>query len=223
MLHEFLYIFGNLLTSILVIGLFIFSITSFYNYYIESKTRKQMHVLEAKISMLRMLLKSKIRQRVNKFQQRKNNLKKDERSSANALLDRLKEQYEKLDALEFNASEDFNTYFDLSHEIILDLEENLKSKKPNLQDRWSKLLFYDKKSVIIIVQIVKCIEEFRLRAQRYNESQKNTKKHFNELTSITIVDFETLQILLDVSGAKEVDPDSDSTDEFEILNQKKSA
>lgn len=246
MLFESLYLFGNLVTYALVIGLFLFSIVSFYNYYVDSKTRKALHVLEAKISMLRMLLKSKIRQRVNKFQQKRNNLKKDESPSTDVIFNRLKDKYDSLGNLEFSSSEDFDSYFSINTEIILDLEETLKSKKINLeqnnqkvtdengkainmtyalnlQDRWSKLLFYDKKSVVIIAELVRSTDEFRQRVQVYNASQKNTKKHFNEIKPIVIADFESLDSLLNVETEKDLSADSESTDEFEILNQKKAS
>ena len=247
MLLESLYLFGNLLTYTLVFGLLFYSAVSFYNYYVDSKTRKEMHVLEAKISMLRMLLKSKIRRRVNKFQQRKNNLKNDESPSTDAIFNRLKDKYTALGSLEFSSSEDFESYLNISLDIILEMEETLKSKKPtsnqmnqkmqsengsavdmsqvmNLQDRWSKLLFYDKNTIVIIAELIKGTDDFRLRVLLYNGNQKNTKKHFQDIKPIIISDFESLQTLINANSEKDLATDAnvaDSNDEFEILTQKK--
>ena len=210
MLNEYLYFVGNLLSYIVGIGIILYSIIAFIEYYRDSKSRKNIKILQAKISMLRMMLKAKVRNRSNKIHK--------SQVEDGSIFQKIKSKYEQMMLLDFTKSVDFNTYIDLSYEALVDVETSLKKgvdsndinsdqKKGSLEynlamEKWIKLLKNDKKGVIVVFEIVQSTNQLNAIIDFYNQSQKKVKRRFAKTEDLKIKDFEILQDLMNDQQAK---------------------
>lgn len=206
--------FGQLLLYALLLGLAFWGFKSAISYYLFARRRENINKLNARISVLKMHLRGKIKRKCSRIEEV---LKKDDGAFSN-----LQPKLSLVCNLEFSSPGDYqqlitNLYL-ITEEIIahihlkmkkdrhIDLEkivENVKnndsSEEENIEDQCRKLIKYDKAHMIIVVEIIETTEELYGKISEFNEMAEFEKnqKTIHPPEKIQIENFELLRKLVE--------------------------
>ncbi len=210
----------------MVLGLSLWGIKSAVSYYIYSRKRENINKLQARISVLKMHLRGKVKGKSNRIE---SVLKKDPGAMAN-----LTPKLKLICSLEFSAPEDYQTLIDnlhiISEEIISHIHLKMKKEgrliatenavdNPSVAAEGSvdkideickKLVRYDKANMIIMIDII-CSTKLAIeKIIEFNELktfEKKTKELLSVPQPITIENFDRLSALLEAASKTADAPD----------------
>ena len=191
----------DMLNQILVgLSLVIFVFTSVMyglNMYIDYRDRKNIHVLQSKVSILKLMLKSKMKSLDVKFQK---NLKKYNQDDVKPLYDKLAG----LKNLDLNQIQDYSRLVvivaDVNKEISRlsavksEVEDANISKKETVD--WEKLMSFDRRLVVLLYEIVNHSQIVNSAITIYNEGQKKVKRQFKSEPQIVIPEYDVLHHIM---------------------------
>lgn len=185
----------NQIFILLALVIFVFTSVMYgLHLYVDYRDRKNIHILQSKVSILKLMLKTKMKSFDQKFQK---NLK---------LLnpENVKFIHEKLSAiknLDLQQAEDYTKLTQYLMEILNEidrlvaklekLEVELKPVEVN-QFEWQRILNFDFRLAVLLYEIVSHTEILNAAISYYNSSQKKEKKHFKVENVIKLPDFEVL-------------------------------
>lgn len=207
---------GQLLLYTFILGIFFWSLKYAVSLYIFSRKREDINRLEARISILKMHLKGKIKRKCNKIE---SSLRKEPAD----VLEGIRPKLNIIRDLNFSYTGDYQTFLDSLHEITVKITEHVKLKHKSLlkaqvlsKDKLSaeeqeaeqdenklkckKLVKYDKAHVMIVIEIIQTTAELRTKIDEYNnltEFEKSQKKINLKPEPISISNFEILTELVE--------------------------
>lgn len=185
---NYLVILGQVLLYSVLLGLFFWGMKSAISFYVFARRKEEINKLHARISVLKMHLKGKIKRKCNKIETA---FKKD-----SEILKVLAPKLNLICALSFSSSTDYQTFISNLHMITEEIIAHIKIKNKNaikpqdedeialsetdkVNDKCKKLLKYDKAHMMIIIEIIQATEELKEKIVEFNELveyEKNQKK-----------------------------------------------
>jgi hypothetical protein len=215
----------SIISQLLIYGFYIGTTLWIIRYataaFVFSRRKKIINRLDARISVLKMHLRGKIKRKCNKIE---SYFKKD-----SATYIALSTNLEKISALRFDQSTDYQLLINYLYDITVKINDYIISKYRNLpidnpekpqvktQDKYTQLVTYDKAHMIIIIEIIQTTNELRTKINEYNELtnlEKGHKKIAFIPDAIQIEDFEIISSL--VEAAKLI---SDQSQEFSDIEK----
>lgn len=186
---NYLVILGQVLLYSLLLGLFFWGMKSAISFYVFARRKEEINKLQARISVLKMHLKGKIKRKCNKIETA---FKKD-----SEILNVLAPKLNLICALGFSSPTDYQTFISNLHAITEEIIAHIKIKNKNaikpqddlddialsgtdkVNDKCKKLLKYDKAHLLIVIEIVQATDELNEKIVAFNELadyEKNQKK-----------------------------------------------
>jgi hypothetical protein len=152
--------------------------------YMFSRRKVEINKLDARISVLKMHLRAKVKSKYNKIEI----LLKNEAETLTAL----KPMLDNIISLSFNSPNDYQLLINNLHEITVKINDYIRSKHKNLvrdnldkpeakqslskeeeaKEKCTQLVKHDRANMIIILEIVKRTVELRSKILQYNELAK---------------------------------------------------
>lgn len=182
-------------------------------YYVFSRRKEEINQLDARISVLKMHLRGKIKRKCNKIE----SVLKKEADTFAFLVPKLT----KISELSFSTQDQYQQLVNTLYEITLKIDEHIKLKHKNLmrdhlelpkakaevlsadeetQQKCEKLVRYDKAHMVIITEIVQTTNEMRHKIEEYNtlaEYEKGQKKISLIPEKIEIEHFDIINALVE--------------------------
>lgn len=186
--------------------------------YYNRKKKEEVNRLEARIAVLRMLLKAKLKRKGSQMQ--------DQYKDDKEFLASITSKLELLTTFNFHRSSDYEDVLNILTSIseaidIQTVKENpamyssqrqhaaeardeVAKAKPNEKqtddhtslDRWSQLFKYDKGNLYIVKELVETTEELKVKIEIYNLEQEKKELHLRVPELIAIPGFEGLRALV---------------------------
>lgn len=230
---NFLFILGQVLLYTFLLGLFIWGMKNAVSFYVFSKKREQINKLNARISILKLHLKGKIKRKCNKIESL---FKKSEDAET---LNILRPKLSSIQELTFTLTSDYQKLIDILTTITVDIEGHIKLKhkdlikkqeaqKVNLEmppptedeiikEKCKKLIKYDKAHMLIVIEIIQATEDLIEKTNEFNalaEFEKNQKKIKEIPNKIEIENYSVIAELVELSKTTTID-----TPDFPILEK----
>lgn len=205
---------GQLLLYSLLFGLAFWSLKSAVSHFVISRRREKINKLNARISVLKMHLRGKIKRKCSRIE---DVLKKD-----NGAFSNLSPKLKLISDLEFSSAGDYQVLLTnlnlITEEIIAHIHLKLKKSKhltvektiddvkseaapeaETARDICKKLVKYDKAHMVIIVEIVEATDELTEKIFDFNDLTKivKTQKAMQPQEKIEIEHFELLRNLVE--------------------------
>ncbi|MEQ1722178.1 MAG: hypothetical protein ABL930_03320 [Pseudobdellovibrio sp.] len=197
--------------------------------YVFSRRKEEINKLNARLSVLKMHLRGKIKRKCNKIE---SVLKKDAETFA-ALTPNLN----KIISLTFNTPAEYQVLVTNLHEITVKINEYINFKHRNLmrdnlekpeskqaltqeeeaQEKCAQLVKYDKAHMIIIVEVVQTTNELRSKIHEYNELTEFEKGHKKISFTPEPVEIEHFELINSLVEIAKVTPDQ--SPDFPILEK----
>ena len=221
--------FGPLLLYSLLLGLGFWGLKTATSHYVISRRRDKINKLNARISVLKMHLKGKIKRKCSRIEEV---LKKDLGAFPN-----LSPKMRLISALEFSAAGDYQVLLTnlnlITEEIIAHIHLKMKkinritvektiddvsseatSEAESAMDKCKKLVKYDKAHMLIVVEIIEATAELAAKISEFNDLTKVAKnqKIVRPLEKIEIEHFELLRNLVEEDKKSDVE-----TPDFPVL------
>lgn len=223
---------GQLLLYSLLLGLFFWGLKSTVSFYVFSRRKEKINKLNARVSVLKMHLKGKIKRKCSRIEEV---LRKDSGAMAN-----LAPKINLICALEFSTPADYQSLVSglhiITEEIIAHIHIKLQKNKEvalpekstdditsdaslseaeKATDKCKKLIKYDKAHMIIIVDIIHATEELIENITQFNELasyEKDKKKIMSVPQKIEIENYEMLREMTEFAKKSDVE-----TPDFPVL------
>ncbi len=194
------YIFGYGATAALSFWL----ARTLFVYYQNIKQVETIHKQEAKVAVLRMLLKAKLKKNGNAIE--------GQFRSDKIFLNLIKPKIQEICNYDFSHQNEYERVMASLINLYDVIDVELQKRSPTLykknenetraavddkQDRWYKLAKYGKSQAILIRDMVNATAELKSMIDTYNrEQQSQFKNKFNSPEPIVVADFESLTTIL---------------------------
>lgn len=184
-------------------------------HYVFSRRKEEINHLDARISVLKMHLRGKIKRKCNKIE---SVLKKEPDTYAF-----LAPKLTKISEMNFSTNDQYQSLINTLYEITQKIDEHIKFKHKNLmrdhiekpkasaevlsqdeetQVKCEKLVRYDKANMLIITELVQTTNEIRHKIEEYNalaEYEKGQKKITHIPEKIEIENYDLINNLVEVA------------------------
>lgn len=209
---SYLGVLGQVLLYSLLLGLFFWGMKSAISFYVFARKKEEINKLHARISVLKMHLKSKIKRKCNRIETA---FKND--SEALAVLT---PKLNLICAMDFSSQTDFQNLISNLHMITEEIIGHIKIKHINdvviddtandatlsetekTNNKCKKLLKYDKAHMQIIIEIIQASERLKEKIKEFNELadyEKSQKKIENMPEKIEIEHYELISQMIEQS------------------------
>jgi hypothetical protein len=198
--------------------------------YMFSRRKVEINKLDARISVLKMHLRAKIKSKYNKIEI----LLKNEAETLTAL----KPMLDNIISLSFNSPSDYQLLITNLHEITVKINEYIRFKHKNLvrdnqdkpearqsrskeeeaKEHCTQLVKYDRANMIIILQIVESTNELRSKILQYNELAKLKIGHKKIRFTPDVLEIEHYNLIKSLIQTASTTPEESS--EFPNLENK---
>lgn len=228
---NYLFIIGQVLLYTFILGLSLWGIKIAASLYIFSKKKEKINKLHARISILKLHLKAKIKRKCNKIETL---LKKTEDAETLSLL---RPKIKSIQDLTFTLTTDYQKLIEQLNAITQGITDHIKIKHRHIikqqeaetpaapvlsefeviQEKCKKLVKYDKAHMLIIVEIIQATDEIREEIEDYNilaDYDKNQKKIKEIPDKIEIENYDIIAELVETSKTTAID-----TTDFPILEK----
>lgn len=230
---NFLFILGQVLLYTFLLGLFIWGLKNAVSFYVFSKKKEQINKLHARISILKLHLKGKIKRKCNKIESL---FKKSEDAET---LNILRPKLSSIQELTFSLTTDYQKLIDHLTTITQEIADHIKLKHRDLikkqetqndsttpeplteddiiKKKCKKLIKYDKAHMLIIIEIIQATEDLIEKINEFNALTKFEKnqKIIKEIPSkIEIENYAIIAELVELSKTTTID-----TPDFPILEK----
>ena len=221
--------FGQLLLYAALLGLGFWGFKTAVSHYVFSRRREKINKLNARISVLKMHLRGKIKRKCSRIE---DVLKKDTGALSNLL-----PKLNLICGLEFSAAGDYQLLLTnlnlITEEIIAHIHLKMKKSKHielekkvddvkdsatieanDALDKCKKLIKYDKAHMFIVDEIIEATAELSDKVSEFNsltEFEKN-QKAIHEPEKIIIENFELLQTMVEETKKSDIE-----TPDFPVL------
>lgn len=203
---SFLGILSQILLYVFLFGLFFLGLKHAFSLYLFSRKKEEITKLDARLSILKLHLKGKIKRKCNKiesaFRTKNPEMLNILRSNLNALLElrfSLPEDYQKLINLLGTITQDVINHLKIEPESDTTTTNSLSEKNDKLKTH-EKLIKYDRAHILIVVDIIQTTEQLIEKSNEFNtliENEKKQKKIHNIPEKIEIEDYEAIIALLE--------------------------
>lgn len=203
--------------SVVGLVLFFWAVKYFYFLWYFGKKKEQINKLEARVAVLRMLLKTKLK--------RKCSLLQDQHKDDKSFLDKVQSKLELLVTYNFQRGSDYSDVLDILMSISEIIDQQIRTKTPEISKiaidknevllkqfshlsyatKWIQLLKYDKGNLFIIKEIIETMSKLKMKIDDYNK-ERSEKEH--KLRPVEVVDlqgFDDLKIIVDSEFQKNKD------------------
>lgn len=183
---------------LVVISLVVFVFTSVMyglNLYVDYRDRKNIHVLQSKVSILKLMLKSKMKSLDVKFQK---HLKKFNQEDIKSLFDKLAG----IKNLDLKQPTDYSQLVIFVSDLNKEVERlsAVKADEAELNQKgsvdWEKLMQFDRRLVVLLYEIVNHSQIVNSAITIYNEGQKKLKKQFKPEAQIVLPEYDVLHTIM---------------------------
>lgn len=222
----------ELIIGILGVAFFMWAAKYFYFLWYFGKKREQVNKLEARVAVLRMLLKTKLK--------RKGALMQEQYKSDKAFLEKIFSKLELLTTYNFQRNSDYNEVVGilLSISELVDAQMLLKSPEVGkaaseksadmLREfshlahakKWIQLLKYDKGNIFIIKEVIETVIKLKTKIEDYNKERLDKENHLKSIELISLTGFEDLKIIVDSEYIKNANKSSDLHSEDDTQSNK---
>jgi hypothetical protein len=203
------------------IGLSFWALKYVVSFYVFSRKKEQINKLNARISILKLHLKGKVKKKVHKIEDA---LRKD-----GDILTLARPQLNKLMGIEFDHAADYQEFIAALFEVTVIISEHVRSKHKNLLrteilldlqpervrnddeeilSKCTKLVKYDKAHMTIIVEIIQATNELIIRIEEFNmltDFEHGQKKITLIPDKIEIEHFDIIHGLVEQARHSEID------------------
>ena len=219
---NFIGVLGEILVYSLLLGLFFWGMKSAVSFYVFARRKEEINKLNARISILKMHLKGKIKRKTNKIEKV---LKKSPE-----VLTQLGPKLNTICTLEFSTPADYQTLISSLTMITQDIIDHikLKHKTPGrlqeatgpetntvtlsdadlVNEIYKKLIKYDKAHMLIIIEIIQSTDQLRAKISEFNELadyEKSRKKILIMTEKIEIENYELLSEMVEKAKHSDID------------------
>lgn len=227
---NYLTIISQILLYTFAVGFVFWLVRYAVSFYVFSKRKEEINKLEARVSILKLHLKGKIKRKSSKIE----SALSKEHETYSKLLPKLKTICD----LEFHHQVDYQNLVSNLFEITLTIDDHIKIKHKNLlrmqpkisepapealspdritEEKCKKLIKYDKAHMIIIIEIIQATNELIQKIHDYNvlvEYEKGQKKIDSIPEKIEIENFTLISELVEKAKTQ-----GDSAPDFPILEK----
>lgn len=229
----YLVIIGQIFFYTFILGLFVWGMKNAVSFYVFSRKREKINQLHARISILKLHLKGKIKRKCNKIESL---FKKSEDAETLGLL---RPKLNSIQELAFGSTTDYQKLIDTLTIITQDIANHIKIKHRNLikkqetgpatenseplsedeqiKEDCKKLVKYDKAHMLIVVEIIQATENLIQEINEFNimtEYEKNQKKIKEIPEKIEIKHYDIIAVFVEQSKTSNID-----TPDFQILEK----
>lgn len=219
---NYLVLAGQIITYVFLSALVLWGLKHAVSLYIFSRKREEINQLFARISVLKMHLKGKIKRKCNKIE------KIFKKEQATETLSMIETKLRTIADLTFSSAYDYQTLINNLSEITQALIDHIKRKNKaliNLQklqkeneieenieideveEKCKKLVKYDKGTMTVIVELVRATQEIVIKINEFNaltELDKSKKKITDIPQLIEIEHFEYIANLVELAKTTEI-------------------
>jgi len=203
----------DLIFEILIIGLSIvllmWAAKHFYLLWYYGRKKEQINKLEARVAVLRMLLKSKLK--------RKGSLLQEQYKEDKQFLEQIFPKLELIGTYSFQRNTDYSEVISLLHALSEMIDHQIKTKTPEMfkiqnekseqlklifshlpdHQKWIQLLKYDKGNLYIIKELVETQSLMKEKIDLYNLEQVNKDKKLRPVDVIDLSGYQELKVIVD--------------------------
>lgn len=199
----------ELFISVLALVLTFWAIKHFYFLWYYGKKKEQINRLEARVAVLRMLLKTKLK--------RKGSALQDQYKDDKAFLDKIQSKLELLVTYNFQRNSDYSEVIEILSSISEMIDQQIHIKTPEIgkaatvqseklikdfshlpqASKWIQLLKYDKGNLFIIKEIVETVFKLKNKIEDYNRERQNREYKLRSVELIEIAAFDDLKVIVD--------------------------
>ncbi len=186
----------NQILVVMSLVMFVFTSVMYgLNLYVDYRDRKNIHVLQSKVSILKLMLKSKMKSLDVKFQK---HLKKFNQDDVKSLFDKLAG----IKNLDLKQPTDYSQLVIFVSDLNKEVERlsAVKADEAELNQKssvdWEKLMQFDRRLVVLLYEIVNHSQIVNSAITIYNEGQKKPKKQFKPEAQIVLPEYDVLHTIM---------------------------
>ena len=212
----------ELFISVLGLVLSFWAVKYFYFLWYYGKKKEQINKLEARVAVLRMLLKTKLKRKGSSLQEQ---YKEDK-----AFLDKIQSKLELLVTYNFQRNSDYAETVGILMSISELIDQQIRTKTPEIAKaaaekneillkefthlshaaKWIQLLKYDKGNLYIIKEVVETVAKLKDKIEDYNRERSEKEHKLRPVEVIDLPGFEDLKTIVDSEFQKNKEVDSES-------------
>jgi hypothetical protein len=188
---------GQILVLVMFV-IFVFTTVMYgLTFYVDYRDRKNVNLLRSKVSILKLMLKTKVKSLDQKFQSNLKLIKQDEAKI-------IKEKISGIRSLEMNQSADFKRLIEILISTLDEIDRMSAKKTPAVVEAqpvdkrlldWERLLGFDRRLIVLMYELINHIQMANSAISQYNANQKKVAR---QIASETVIEVQNFDVLMDL-------------------------